>query len=78
MILKINCSSSSVNLAYTVFSNFLNMNDPVFSSNQGISATAFLYIACVFSSKRIEKSYDAIFLGMISKIKTARHTSELK
>ena len=47
MILKINCSSSSVNLAYTVFSNFLNMNDPVFSSTQGISATAFLCIACV-------------------------------
>ena len=32
----------------------------------------------VFSNKRIEKSYDAIFLGMISKIKTARHTSELQ
>ena len=34
--------------------------------------------AWVFSNKRIEKSYDAIFLGMISKIKTARHTSELQ
>ena len=54
------------------------MNDPVFSSTQGISATAFLCIACVFSNKPIEKSYDAIFLGMISKIKTARHTSELQ
>ena len=32
----------------------------------------------VFSNKRIEKSYDAIFWGMISKIKTARHTSELQ
>ena len=47
MILKINCSSSSVNLAYTVFSNFLNMNDPEFFSTQGVSATAFLCIACV-------------------------------
>ena len=26
----------------------------------------------------MEKSYDAIFLDMISKIKTARHTSELQ
>ena len=26
----------------------------------------------------MEKSYDAIFLGMISKTKTARHTSELQ
>ena len=34
--------------------------------------------AWVFSNKRIEKSYDAIFWGMISKIKTARHTSELQ
>ena len=34
--------------------------------------------AWVFSNKLIEKSYDAIFLGMISKIKTARHTSELQ
>ena len=34
--------------------------------------------ASVFSDKRIEKSYDAIFWGMISKIKTARHTSELQ
>ena len=32
----------------------------------------------VFSNKQIEKSYDAIFWGMISKIKTARHTSELQ
>ena len=32
----------------------------------------------VFSNKWIEKSYDASFLGMVSKIKTARHTSELK
>ena len=32
----------------------------------------------VFSNKWIEKSYDAIFWGMISKIKTARHTSELQ
>ena len=47
MILKINCSSSSVNLAYTVFSIFLNMNDPVFSSTQGLSPTTFLCIACV-------------------------------
>ena len=31
----------------------------------------------VFSKKRIEKSYDAIFLGMISKIDATRHTSEL-
>ena len=29
-------------------------------------------------NKRIEKSYDAVFLGMISKIKTATHTSELQ
>ena len=28
-------------------------------------------------SIRNQKSYDGIFLGMISKIKTARHTSEL-
>ena len=42
-------------------------------------ATAFVYIACVTcSNKRIEKSYDAISLGMISKIKTTRHTSELQ
>ena len=27
----------------------------------------------VFSNEWIEKSYDAIFWGMISKIKTARH-----
>ena len=32
----------------------------------------------VFSNKRIEKSYDAIFLDMISKTKTARHTNELQ
>ena len=32
----------------------------------------------VFPNKRIEKSYDAIFWGMISKIKTKRHTSELQ
>ena len=32
----------------------------------------------VFSNKLIEKSYDAMFLVMISKIKTARHMSELK
>ena len=32
----------------------------------------------VFSNKRIEKCYDAIFLGMISKIKSIRHTSELQ
>ena len=38
-----------------------------------------LFFACVsISNKRIEKSYDAIFLGMISKIKTARHMSELQ
>ena len=36
------------------------------------------YMRDVFSNKRIEKSYDAIFLGMIFKIKTARHTSELQ
>ena len=54
------------------------MNDPVFSSTQGISATAFLRIACVFFNKPIEKGYDAIFWGMISKIKTAGHTSELQ
>ena len=47
MILKINCNSSTVNLGYTVFSHFLNMNDPVFSSTQGISTTAFLCIACM-------------------------------
>ena len=42
-------------------------------------ATAFVYIACVTcSNKRIEKRYDAISLGMISKIKTTRHTSELQ
>ena len=49
MILKMNCSSYRVNLEYTVVSNFLNMNDPAFSSTQGISATAFLCIACVTS-----------------------------
>ena len=33
-------------------------------------STAFVYIhAWRFSDKRIEKSYDAIFLGIISKIK---------
>ena len=32
----------------------------------------------VLSNKRIEKSYDEIFLGMISKINTARHMSELQ
>ena len=32
----------------------------------------------VFSNKRIEKSDDAIFLGMSSKTKTARHVSELQ
>ena len=32
----------------------------------------------VFFNKQIEKSYDAIFWGMISKPKTARHTSELQ
>ena len=40
-----------------------------------------VYVYCmrdVFSNKLIEKSYDAIFLGMISKIKTPRHTSELQ
>ena len=31
----------------------------------------------VFSNKRIERSHAALCLGMISKIKTARHTSEL-
>ena len=31
-----------------------------------------------FSNKQIEKSYDAIFWGMISKTKIARHTSELQ
>ena len=36
------------------------------------------YMRGVFSNKQIEKSYDAIFLGMISKIKTTRHTSELQ
>ena len=32
----------------------------------------------VFSKKRIERSYAAVFWGMISKIKTARHTSKLQ
>ena len=42
-------------------------------------ATTFVYIACVTcSNKRIEKSYDAISLGMISKIKTTRHTNEFQ
>ena len=52
------------------------MNDPVFCSTQGMYPQDC--IRDVFSDKRIEKSYDAIFLGMISKTKTARHTSELQ
>ena len=46
------------------------MNDPVFSSTQGISATAFL---CIAWKKAMMQ-----FLGMISKTKTVRHTSELQ
>ena len=52
------------------------MNDPVFSSTQGMQPQHCM--RDVFSNKRIEKSYDAILLGMIPKIKTARHTSELQ
>ena len=52
------------------------MNDPVFSSTQGIQPQHCM--RDVFSNKWMEKSYDAIFLGIISKTKTARHTSELQ
>ena len=52
------------------------MNDPVFSSTQGMQPQHCM--RDVFSNKPMEKSYDAIFLGMISKTKTARHTSELQ
>ena len=34
--LDLDCNSSWINLAYTIFSNFLNMNDPVFSGTQGM------------------------------------------
>ena len=38
-----------------------------------------VYCMCdVLSNKWIEKGYDKIFLGMISKIKTTRHASELQ
>ena len=52
------------------------MNEPVFSSTQGMQPQHFM--RDVFSNKQIEKSYDAIFWGMISKTKTTKHTSELK
>ena len=52
------------------------MNDPVFSSTQGMQPHHCMHD--VFFNKQIEKSYDAIFWGMISKTKTARHTSELQ
>ena len=52
------------------------MNDPVFSSTQDMQPQHCM--GDVFSNKRIEKSYDTVFLGMISKTKTARHTSELR
>ena len=42
-------------------------------------ATAFVHcMRDMFSNKPIEKSYDAVFWGMTSKIKTTRHTSELQ
>ena len=52
------------------------MNDPVFSGTQGMYPQHCM--RDVFSTKRIENSYDAIFFGMISKTQTARHTSELQ
>ena len=52
------------------------MNDPIFSSTQGMQPQHCM--RDVFSNKRIEKTYDAIFWGKISKTKTARHTSELQ
>ena len=55
------------------------MNDLVFSSIQDISVSVSVHcMRDVFSNKTIEKRYDAIFWGMISKIKTVRHTSELQ
>ena len=42
-------------------------------------ATAFVHgMRDMFSNKRIEKSYNAVFWGMIPKIKTTRRTTELQ
>ena len=54
------------------------MNNPVFFIMACSHSVCVHWMRDMFSNKRIEKSYDAIFLGMISKIKTARHTSELQ
>ena len=55
------------------------MNDPVFLLLKARSHSVCVhFMRDVFSNKRIKKGYDAIFWGIISNIKTTRHTSQLQ
>ena len=86
MKVKSNCSSPRVNQAFTVFSKSYNSH----SINKYEWHSFFrLLNACslsvcvncmrdVFSNKQIKINHIAVFLGMISKTKTVRHTSDLQ
>ena len=86
MKVKSNSSSPWVNQSFTLFSKFFNSHSitVIWMTQFFLFLKVCSHNVCVlcmrhiFSNKRIEKSCDVVFLGMICKIKSTRHTSKLQ